>query len=379
MGKIKLALLKKYPEGRHADGNNLYLNVNKGSRTWVVRTKIGDRRTWRGIGSVEEISLSQARVLAQLYNTGQIAAKEKAPDKILFKDFYLEAINHIANVKRWSNPKSQSQWTNSVVAYALPVLGELDMNEITIDDIKAVLEPIYYQKTDTSMRLCGRLRAIFNYAEVKKIRLKPNPAIWDGKLSLLFPPPQKVRPVVHHKTVGLKTLPPIIKRLWEIGSVGSLSVIFGTLTASRVQEFVEADWSEIDWETKTWIMPAERRKDRKGFPHRVPLCPLAVKTLERLPTRVGPMFPGLRSGHINKETPRKVIRDLGFDATMHGMRSLFRDWCALNKKDWVASEKALSHQVGGSVVQAYLRTDMLDERRPLMDEWARYCFSITEL
>lgn len=381
MGKIKVSLLKKYPEGRHSDGNNLYLNVTKDSRTWLIRTKVGGRRTWRGLGSVEQISLTQARVLAQLYNTGQIDKKEKVkgPEKVKFKDFYMGAINHIANIKRWSNPKSQRQWVNTVETYALPILGDLDMDRVTVDDIKAVLEPIYYTKTETAVRLCGRLHAIFDYAEVQKIRTKSNPATWNGKLSLLFPSPKKVKPVVHHKAVSLKALPPIIRRLWEIGSVGALSVIFGTITASRVQEFAGADWSEIDWENGVWIMPAERRKDRKGFPHRVPLCPLAIKTLERLPSRIGPMFPGQRGGSICKETPRKVIRDLGFDATMHGMRSLFRDWCALNKKDWAASEKALSHQVGGSVVQAYLRTDMLDKRRPLMDDWAKYCFSLVEL
>lgn len=69
-----------------------------------------------------------------------------------------------------------------------------------------------------------------------------------------------------------------------------------------------------------------------------------------------------------------ALRHLGYEVTMHGMRSTFRDWCAGTKQDWVASEKALSHSVGSKVTQAYLRTDMLEERRIIMQQWADFLF-----
>lgn len=57
---------------------------------------------------------------------------------------------------------------------------------------------------------------------------------------------------------------------------------------------------------------------------------------------------------------------------MHGMRSAFRDWCAETGEDWAASEKALSHAVGSAVTQSYLRSDLLEERRGIMQRWGDF-------
>ena len=66
----------------------------------------------------------------------------------------------------------------------------------------------------------------------------------------------------------------------------------------------------------------------------------------------------------------------GERATAHGFRSSFKDWCSEVKKvrDDV-SEAALAHTVKDCVKAAYLRTDFFEERRSLMDAWARHCQS----
>lgn len=58
------------------------------------------------------------------------------------------------------------------------------------------------------------------------------------------------------------------------------------------------------------------------------------------------------------------------DATLHGMRSTFRDWCAETGKDPILAEKSLMHATGNAVQQAYQRSDLLEQRRPLMQAWA---------
>ena len=57
------------------------------------------------------------------------------------------------------------------------------------------------------------------------------------------------------------------------------------------------------------------------------------------------------------------------------MRSTFRDWAAEHGYDRVLAEKALQHQTGNEVEQAYQRSDLLEQRRPMMTAWAEFCFS----
>ena len=77
--------------------------------------------------------------------------------------------------------------------------------------------------------------------------------------------------------------------------------------------------------------------------------------------------------HISKESPRAKLRDIICrPVTMHGCRSTFRDWCAINNVEHAVAEKALSHKWGNEVTAAYLREDLLDKRRELMQEWADF-------
>jgi integrase len=62
------------------------------------------------------------------------------------------------------------------------------------------------------------------------------------------------------------------------------------------------------------------------------------------------------------------------NATVHGFRSSFRDWCG-NETNFPReiAETALAHVVGNATEQAYRRGDALEKRRALMDAWAEYC------
>lgn len=373
MAKLRTTDVLKLPDGFYADENGLCLYVRGNSRTWVYRGTLNGKRVKRGLGSAKLIPLAMARQKALELSQNGVQETVKA---VKFQDFYLEAIEHFAKIKQWKNKKSKSQWTNTIEAYALPVIGAKSLKSITSKDIRDILNPIYETKTETASRVAGRLKSIFDYAQVCGLHQGANPAMWVGNLDQFFAPKAKVSPEQHHKSLSWKELPAVFKALWGLGSIGALSVMFGTLTASRVNEFVPAQWSEIDRKNLIWMMPAGRRKDQKPFPHRVPLNDKLLMVLDRLPTREGDMFPS-RDGskHQSKETPRKALHDLGLDVTMHGMRSTFRDWSAETGHDYVASEKALSHAVGNVVTQAYLRTDMLEKRREIMQAWADWCFS----
>jgi integrase len=59
------------------------------------------------------------------------------------------------------------------------------------------------------------------------------------------------------------------------------------------------------------------------------------------------------------------------EVTAHGFRSSFRDWCADHGEDRELVEQALAHTVGG-FEGAYRRSQMVERRAPLMQQWGQY-------
>lgn len=121
---------------------------------------------------------------------------------------------------------------------------------------------------------------------------------------------------------------------------------------------------------------------KAGLEHVVPLSPAAVEILRvasKLRTgRAGePIFPGLRNRPLSDMTLTKALRaQHGTEATVHGFRSSFRDWAA-EKTQFAGevAEAALAHTVANKVEAAYRRTNYLEKRRDLMNDWASFLAS----
>jgi integrase len=65
-------------------------------------------------------------------------------------------------------------------------------------------------------------------------------------------------------------------------------------------------------------------------------------------------------------------RQSGRPATVHGLRSTFRDWCTERGVDHYLAEMALAHAVGSGTVRAYQRSDARERRRALMQRWQAF-------
>lgn len=134
-----------------------------------------------------------------------------------------------------------------------------------------------------------------------------------------------------------------------------------------------ARWEEIDLVSKTWNILKDRMKSRRPF--RVPLTTAALEILEK----IGPKA----EGYIFEREPGKpfsnnallALRDrMGFKGkcTTHGFRSSFREWARYNGFDHLASEVCLDHKALSKVEKAYLRDDLLEQRREILTQWAGY-------
>ena len=152
------------------------------------------------------------------------------------------------------------------------------------------------------------------------------------------------------------------------------AVEFTILCAARRGEALGACWEEIDLDDKVWTIPGSRMKSGKA--HRVPLSPRAAAIIKgQHAIRCSALvFPGKGDRSLWGGTVANLVKSIATDATLHGFRSSFRDWCGeqTNFPREVA-EAALAHSVGDAVEQAYRRGDALAKRRKLMDAWASYC------
>lgn len=386
MAKVTAKNVFKLPEGKHSVAPNLTLVVRGSSRTFVFRYMLDGKRKEKSLGPAEKITISQAREMAERFRVGLAeGVAPKTPKEVLveevkkddtptFAEYSVKVIEKIARVRMWKNAKHRAQWFSTVKTYAIPKLGKKKLSEIKRADILNVLLPLWYEKNETASRLRGRLENILSYA-VSDGLMESNPAIWRGNLDRDLPPPGKVQKVEHHEAMPLEELQDKLGCFYPASNRTRQVILFTILTASRVGESVPAKWSEIDWESKVWMVPPERRKDGKPYPHRVPLSQQAIdllKSVEHTSEYIFCVKDNLGSRYSLRALLQKMT---GTKATMHGFRSTFRDWCAENSVPDVVAEKCLMHTTGNAVVQAYQRSDLLEQRREVMQAWADAVFA----
>ena len=392
-GKLStLAIARLTRPGNHADGGNLYLRIQpEGSKSWVFRFKRRnpvtgkDKTTWVGLGSLELVSLAEARARALEYrkllrNGGDPLAAERARragyagGRPFFEVMaaYLEA--HRAG---WRSEKHAREWQTTLEQHAARLLP-LSVTAIDTSAVLSVLRPLWNEKTETASRLRGRIENVLDYATARGWRVGENPARWRGHLAKLLPPRSKVAAVAHHAAVPWQDIGRVVARLAEAKGTAARCLQFLILTAARSGEARGARWNEIDLDAALWTVPAERMK--AGRDHRVPLSEPALAILrEMMPLKRRPdglVFPGGKPGSpLSDVALSKALAVAGGgDATVHGMRSTFRDWCAeATAYPREVAESALAHANRDRVEAAYARSDHLERRRALMTAWGEHC------
>jgi integrase len=162
-----------------------------------------------------------------------------------------------------------------------------------------------------------------------------------------------------------------MRKLHQTEGVAARALEFAILTAARSAEVLQARWSEIDREARTWVIP----KGRMKRPYRQPLSEAAMAILAALPKDGDLIFAGERKGKpLDHKALQRVLERIGVDVVPHGFRSSFRDWGAeVGNYPNELLELALAHSVGDRVEAAYRRGDMLAKRHQLMADWSAFC------
>lgn len=389
----------KLPPGRHADGENLYLVVDRnGAKRWAFIYRWRDRGASgpgrlreMGLGSFSKVDLAGARLKAEdarrLLGRGvdPIEARKADRPAPTFGELADEFVK--ARTAQLRNEKSGARVKRALETYAAG-LRPLRVDAITTDDVLKALTavpkndpkglPLWQRVPESAKQTRGYIEHVLDIARVKGFRTGDNPARWRGHLDKLLTKPDRLTRG-NHAAMPIADVPAFVSALRSRTATAALAVEFLILTAARSGEVIGAKWSEIDLKAKVWTVPAERMK--AGREHRVPLAQRALDilgTAAALNTGARPdgyLFPGLGNEKpLSNMSLAMLLRRMGVTATAHGFRSAFRDWVgeATNFPREVA-EAALAHRLGDSTEQAYRRGDALEKRRRLMDAWAGYC------
>lgn len=364
--------------GVYSDGDGLYLRVRTGgSKQWLFIFKRDGKRTEIGLGGYGQgtapVSLALAREKADAERL-KLARGEHVAKTKTFADVMADVLS--VKDSSFRNDKHRAQWSMTLMKYAKH-LHKMPIGDITRDDVVETLKPIWTKVPETADRTRMRIAAVIDHAKARGLYVGNNPADWKGGLKELLPPRSKLTRG-HHAAVGYQELPAVIAKLRAAAGVSARAVEFACLTAARSGEIRGAVWSEIDFDKALWIVPKERMK--AGREHRVPLTDRAVEILrgqQQVTTGDFIFEGGKEKTPISDTAMVKALRSAGAgEATLHGLRSSFRDWAgdATHHPRDVA-EAALAHVVGNAVEQAYRRSDALQKRRALMSDWSTYCES----
>jgi integrase len=143
---------------------------------------------------------------------------------------------------------------------------------ITRDDVLDVLTPIAQRGTLVHAdNVRAYLRAAFELG-----LHAPSMTRWRGKAITL-----------NITSNPVATVRKSVRTLWQTDLLTRpmhLALLFILATGQRVEEVLEANWSEFDFDQKLWTIPGERRKTRNktSEPHIVPMSYLHIGLLKEI-------------------------------------------------------------------------------------------------
>ena len=377
------AVAKLKRQGRYSVGDGVYLQISKWkTRAWVFRYERFGKAHYMGLGPCRLISLAQARAKGRdaqrmlLDGDDPLSAKrQKRTEEALRlareQTFEQCALAYLADHDVGWSQASSVQWRQSLSTYVFPVIGKLPIAEIDLPLVLRVVEPIWRAVPETASRVRSRLEAILGWATVRGLRTGDNPARWTNNLRHLLPSRNKFDQREQFAALPYKDIGAFMKRLRAEHSVAARALEFIVLTAGRRGEVLGARWSEI--QDGLWVIPKERMK--AGVEHRVALSAPALKLLESLPREGEYVFIGSRSGQpLSPIGLRRLMVKLGYAVTLHGFRATFKTWASeMTAYPNHVVEQALAHTISNAVEKTYQRGDLIEKRRRLMEDWAKYC------
>lgn len=375
-------------------GLTLQPTARKGRGHWNLRfaSPVREKRRDMGLGVYPEVPIAEARRLAaearQMISRAEdpIDAREKRKTPARGMTFEQASRQmHDQQKSGWSQRHSRS-WITSFEMYVFPLTGSRPVDLLVVEDFRKVLDPIWLKLPETAVRVKQRCKAVMDWCMAQGL-ITGNPCTVVERL-LPKMPGVKIR-TTHQPSMPWQDIPAFVKTILHDDTSGTCreAMEFLILSAARSGEVRMMQWDEIDLESKVWTVPAENMKAR--IAHRVPLSPRMIEILNgqnSLGLHEKLVFPSPRGKVFSDNTLSKFLRDhkvlsdtKGRTAVVHGFRSSFRVWGAENGYPENLLEQCLAHTERNPVIAAYRKTDLLEQRRPIMEAWATFVCGPTKV
>lgn len=365
------------------DGGGLFLLVTPtGGKLWRLKYRFGGTEKLLSLGIYPQISLAEIRqkrdqalaMIANQIDPGNIKKAQKAAATEETETFEVIAREWYAKFSPGWVGSHSNKIIRRLELYVFPWLGNRPIKDITAPDLLKVLRRIeekgILETAHRTQQNCGQ---IFRYA-VATGRAERDPS---GDLRGAIPP-------ASGKHMATITAPQEIAGLLNSidgykGSIVTRSALqLAPLVFVRPGELRHAEWSEINFETAEWRIPAEKMK--AGVLHIVPLSLQALKVLREVQPLTGQgryVFPSPRtqSRPMSDNAILSALRRMGYakdEMSGHGFRSMAST--LLNEQGWNrdAIERQLAHAERNSVRAAYNYAEFMPERKKMMQAWADY-------
>lgn len=374
------------------DGSGMHLLVHpNGSKYWRLQYRFDGKQKMLALGVYPDVSLADARtrrddarnLLANNIDPGD----KKKSDKIEQEEartFEQLAVEWHATNKKWSEEHSR-RVLKSLEDNLFPAIGKRNIADLKTRDLLAPIKAVELSgRLEVASRLQQRTTAIMRYA-VQSGLLDYNPA--QEMVGAVASSNRQHRPALQ-----LKRIPELLRRIdsYTGRPLTRLAVELTLLVFIRSSELRFARWSEIDFETSMWTIPAEReaidgvkhsqRGSKMRTPHLVPLSHQALAILKdvyKLSDDRDFVFIGDHDHRkpMSENTVNKALRVMGYDTKVevcgHGFRTMA---CSslIESGLWSrdAVERQMSHMERNSVRAAYIhKAEHLDERRLMLQWW----------
>lgn len=374
-----------------ADGGGLTLIIKPNSKVWWLRYRFAGKEKTFSLGSYPEVSLKKAR-------EGRDAARallDQSKDPVLYRrtetiktraatdnTFQSIAEDWLTHQKGQLADSTIDVTKRRLTNWIFPHLGRLPIASIEPPLVLQVLRKIESKgKHETAHRMRQRISQIYRFAISEGLAERDPSADLRGLL----------------KAVPAKNRAAILKPVQLGGLLRAIDAYAGQPTTCaalalapmlfiRPGELRHAEWSEIDLDAHTWIIPGHRMKGTmaakragKVPDHIVPLPIQAVEILKPLKRLTGTkpyVFEAIRPGRpMSENTINTALKSMGYDGeTMvgHGFRATAST--LLHEMGWPPEviELQLAHRQRNQVAAAYNRSARLAERTTMMQAWADY-------
>lgn len=382
---------RNIPDGT-VTGLRLEAGKTKGRGKWMLRfvsPETGKRRDM-GLGTYPDVSIIDARKAAitarDLIRDGKDPIEARRGDKSKsMVDAQALTFEQAARMVHedlkpgWKNPKHAAQWITTLEVYVFPKIGPRKVKDLKAKDFADALTTIWIEKPETASRVKQRCSVVMDWCVAQEM-CDGNPV---GVVVKLLPKQPAARErVAHQPSMAWVDLPEFVtgELRGEQSSLSRLMLEFLILTAARSGEVRAMTWDELDLGKAVWTIPASRMKAK--VEHRVPLSARAVDILTAQQEKAehpALVFPSLRGKIPSDMILTKFLRDhnvmssvTGRTCTAHGFRSSFRNWASENGYPRDYAERALAHTIRNQAEAAYHTTDLLDQRRDMMEAWSQH-------